>query len=105
MKIEFKASGGFAGMRIDGTADTEAFTPEQLAELNRLIEGARFFETKQGWFHSVRSGPGEVAVYKLKMQDEERKNSLEFSDLDMPPEMSELFNFVLQLANQSRPRE
>ena len=105
MKIDFRAHGGFAGMNIDARAETSAFPAEQLAELERLIESSGFFETKQGWFHSPRTGPGEVATYRLKLEDEERKNTLSFSDLDMPPEMSKLFNFVLQLANQSRPRD
>ncbi len=103
MRIEFKASGGFAGMNIDAHAETDAFNAEQLEELERLIQMSAFFETKQGFFHRPRSGPGEIAVYRLKMQDEERKNSLSFSDMDMQPEMSKLFNFVLQLTNQSRP--
>ena len=102
MRIEFKASGGFAGMNIDAFAESEDIDAALLEELERLIASSGFFETKQGWFHSPKSGPGEVAVYRLKIQDEERKNSLSFSDIDMPPEMSKLFNFVLQLTNQSR---
>ena len=102
MRIEFRASGGFAGMNIDAFAESENITPELLEELERLIQTSAFFETKQGFFHRPKSGPGEIAVYRLKMQDEERKNSLSFSDMDIPPEMSKLFNFVLQLTNQSR---
>ena len=89
-------------MNIDAVAESENITPELLEELGKLIQTSAFFETKQGFFHSPKSGPGEVAVYRLKMQDEKRKNSLSFSDMDMPPEMSKLFNFVLQLTNQSR---
>ena len=103
MRIEFRASGGFAGMNIDAFAESEAFDAELREELERLIQTSAFFETKQGFFHRPKSGPGEIAVYRLKMQDEERKNSLSFSDMDIPPEMSKLFNFVLQLTNQSRP--
>jgi len=104
MKIEFRATGGFAGRNIDAHADTSAFSSDQLADLERLIESAGFFETKQGWFHRPRTGPVEAGTYRLKIEDGERKNTLSFSDLDMPPEMSKLVNFVLQLANQSRPR-
>jgi len=102
MRIEFRASGGFAGMNIDAVAESEAFGAEQLEELERLIQTSGFFGTKQGFFHRPKSGPGEIATYRLKIQDEKRKNSLSFSDMDMPPEMSKLFNFVLQLTNQSR---
>ncbi len=103
MRIEFKASGGFAGMNIDAVADSGALDAAQSAELERLIGEAGFFETKQGWFHSPKTGPGEVAVYRLKLRDEDRKNDLSFSDMDMPAEMSKLFNFILRLAQQSRP--
>jgi hypothetical protein len=105
MRIEFGASGGFAGMNIDAVAESESLDADQSAELERLVDAAGFFDTKQGWFHSPRAGPGEVAVYRLKLQDEDRKNDLSFSDMDMPPEMSKLFNFMLRLAQQSRPSE
>ena len=84
MRIEFRASGGFAGMNIDAVAESESLDAAQSAELEKLVDAAGYFDTKQGWFHSPRSGPGEIAVYKLKLQDEERKNSLAFSDMDMP---------------------
>ena len=90
-------------MNIDAVAESEAFDAELLEELETLIQTSAFFETKQGFFHRPKSGTGEIAVYRLKLQDEKRKNSLSFSDMDMPPEMSKLFNFVLQLTNQSRP--
>ncbi len=105
MRIEFSASGGFAGMNIDAVAESGSLDTAQSTELEKLVDEAGFFETKQGWFHRPKTGPGEIAVYRLKLQDEDRKNDLSFSDMDMTPEMSKLFNFMLRLAQQSRPSE
>ncbi len=44
MKIEFERSGGFTGIRLSTSLDTESLSAEEARKLEKLVEDARFFE-------------------------------------------------------------
>jgi hypothetical protein len=44
MKIEFSRSGGFAGLRLKATVDTETLDAERAAEIAGLVAASGFFE-------------------------------------------------------------
>ena len=43
MRIDFDRSGGFAGIRLSATLDTDALAAQQAAQLQNLIDDADFF--------------------------------------------------------------
>jgi hypothetical protein len=43
MRIYFERSGGFAGMRVAVTLDTESLGSEETNELQKLVDTANFF--------------------------------------------------------------
>jgi hypothetical protein len=47
MHIEYVRSGGFGGIRLTGSFDTENLPPEQAATLGKLIDGASFFRLSE----------------------------------------------------------
>ena len=44
MKIHLERSGGFAGITSSTTVDTKALTPNDVNELQNLIQKAKLFE-------------------------------------------------------------
>ena len=44
MKIKFARSGGFGGLRLSSTLDTEALPVEEASRIRQLVESSGFFE-------------------------------------------------------------
>src|SRR5260221_13885971 len=43
MKISFVRTGGFAGLRLAATIDSATLSPEEAAQLQALVDNAKFF--------------------------------------------------------------
>jgi hypothetical protein len=51
MHIEFVRSGGFAGLRLAASIDSQHLTPEQASTLDKLIAAAGFFDLPERLHH------------------------------------------------------
>jgi hypothetical protein len=76
MKIIVERSGGFAGMIRRGEQDLSTLLPEQLAALQKLLDGGEAPASTQ---------PGaDRFTYRIEVQDEHGTRSLTVSEALMP---------------------
>jgi hypothetical protein len=100
MRIYFERSGGFMGLRITGTVDTDTLPTDEAAHLQEMIEAAGFFELPET-LSSSGSG-ADLFQYKLVVEDKGRQHSLETSDAAAPDSLRPLLRRLTVLA-RSQP--
>jgi hypothetical protein len=82
MRIELTTEGGiasFPGLRKPVAVDGERLSPEQAAELQGLIDAARFFELPEMADRPRRGA--DYREYTLTVEDRGRRHTVRFSDL------------------------
>lgn len=87
MRIDFERSGGFAGMHLRATLDTDELTAEEAQELRRLVEEAGFFGLP------ARTPPAEGAdrfAYTITVSEAGRTHTVETSDGSVPDQLQPL---------------
>ncbi len=100
MRIQFERSGGFAGMRLTATIDTDALAPDEARELQALIEAARFFDLP-----AVIASPTPGAdqfQYRLNVETAERRHTVEVGDAAAPDTLQPLLRKLTTLARSAR---
>jgi hypothetical protein len=98
MKIAFERSGGFAGLRLSATFDTELLPSETAAALARLIEEADFFNLP-----AILTGSPNAAdmyQYVLTVEDETRSHMVTASEDGVSDALRQLLDFLLRLARK-----
>jgi len=88
MRIHFERSGGFMGMRIAGTVDTDSLPTEDALDLRQMVDAARFFDLPAS-FPASATGADQFQ-YKLVVEDEERQHTVEMTDVTSPDELRPL---------------
>lgn len=98
MKIAFERSGGFAGLRLSATFDTELLPPETAAALGRLVEEADFFNLPA----IVPGSPNAADMYQyvLTVEDASRSHTVTTSEDAAPDALRQLFDYLLRLARK-----
>jgi hypothetical protein len=89
-------TGGFAGMRVLTTIDTETLPPEQARELESLVEAASFFELPAR-AKTTPSGADHFN-YRISIEAEGRKHTVETSDEVAPETLRPLLRRLTALA-------
>lgn len=99
MRIVFERSGGFAGMRISATIDTQALSPEQASELRSLIEAAHFFDLPK----TIRSSTpgGDQFQYQVTIEGEGKRHTIEVNDASAPASLQPLLRQLTRLARST----
>ncbi len=100
MRIRFERTGGFAGMRLTATIDTEALPLERADELRRLVDAASFFDLPT----TIRSSaPGaDQFQYQLTIEVEGRRHTVEVSEAAAPEALQPLLRQLTILARSLR---
>jgi hypothetical protein len=102
MHIEFTRSGGFAGMRLVTSVDTEQLPSEQVLTLDKLISDAGFFELPE------RLAPAAPAPdrfeYHLTVDSAEKTHSIVVNEAAAPDSLRPLLNYLTTLAMVSKKR-
>ncbi len=96
MRIEFERTGGFAGMRMATTMQTESLSPEAAREWHMLVEAARFFDLP-----AVIASPARGAdrfVYKLTIEAEAQRHTIEVGEAAVPEALQPLLQRLTTLA-------
>ena len=95
MKIYFERSGGFAGMLNSTTVDTQNLSSKEANEIKNLVEKAHFFELPSKLSQpSKTKGAADYFVYKVTIQNDQGKYSVECNDVNMQPTLRPLINFL-----------
>jgi hypothetical protein len=96
MKIKFRQSGGYAGLRMGCELDTNLLSPEEATKLQSLVEQSDIFQTK-----SDRSeNTADLIDYEITIETKAAKRQVTFDDLTLPEKILPLLDY---LQSQAKP--
>src|SRR5258706_1137305 len=99
MQIDFERSGGFAGMTIQTSVDTDKLPSAESRELVQMINSANFF----GLPSSTKSGFGaDQFNYKITVTSEGMSRTVETTDSTIPPSLKPLVDKLMSLARSAQ---
>lgn len=99
MIIHYQRSGGFAGLMLRATIDTQDLEPEDQVELEALVRKADFFNAELG----IPAAQGaDRFTYTLTIEDGERMRSVTLPEGALPAKWEPLVTRVNRLARQQR---
>ena len=96
MHIDFKRSGGFAGMRLACSLDTDELPDEQAAELHRLVGEASFFELPKEL--ALEQPQPDRFEYQVKVDAGKQQHAVTVSEAAAPESLRPLLNYLTTLA-------
>ena len=100
MRIQFERSGGFAGMRLTATIDTDTLAPDEARVLQALMDTAWFFDLP-----AVIASPTPGAdqfQYRLTVEADERRHTVEVGEAAAPDTLQPLLRKLTTLARSAR---
>jgi len=100
MHIYFERSGGFMGTRIAGIVDTSTLPEEEALSLQEMVDSANFFSLPE-LLPAASSGSDQFS-YKLFVEDGERQNLVEATDVSAPDELRPLLRRLTVLTRSKR---
>ncbi len=98
MKIEFERRGGYAGITLKTTLDTQELTREEKYKVESLVNDSNFFELKPIMFSSKDVGGADLFKYKITVKDEENSNKIETTDTTLDISLRPLVSFLSEKA-------
>ncbi len=100
MHIHIERSGGFAGMRITASLNTDSLSPEEAHPIQDMIAAARFFDLPD----RIPTGANvaDQFYYRLTVQDETRQHTVQVSEASIPSELGPLLEHLMMLARTRR---
>lgn len=91
MRITLEQSGGFAGLMITKTIDTQDLSPSEAQQLEKLVRESNFFQ-----FTSIAEAfpqPDRFG-YTISIEMEGRSQSIEVSETNMPESIKPIVEWV-----------
>lgn len=98
MIIRFERSGGFAGLSLQATLDSETLAPEEKQSLHHLVEAASFFELPG--IISDPCGGADRFTYRLMIEAGGKCHAIEVSEAAMPEGLLPLIQRLIVLTRQ-----
>ncbi|MCX8108870.1 MAG: hypothetical protein N3G20_08705 [Verrucomicrobiae bacterium] len=101
MRIIITRFGGFAGIRKPPVVvDTHDLSPQEAAELERLISASRLFEIREGQCASIHADRFE---YRIEIfPDEGQPHAFTISEANAPESLLELVAIVQQIGKRKK---
>ncbi len=96
MHIDFTRSGGFAGMRLSCSVDTEQLPSDQASELDKLVGNAAFFDLPEK-IVPERQQPDRFE-YRVNVDAGDKSHAITVSDAAAPESLRPLLNYLTTLA-------
>ena len=100
MRIEFVRTGGFAGMRMASTVNTDSLSPDEARALRESVDAAHFFDLP-----STLTSPTPGAdrfQYKITVEAEGRRHTVELGEAAVPENLQPLIQRLTALARAAR---
>lgn len=100
MRVDWARTGGFAGMRLAATIDSDSLSEREAIRLRELVEAAGFFELPEEMV-----GPGGGAdrfLYALTVEMEGRRHTVHTSEAAAPPGLRSLIRWLTIAARKGR---
>lgn len=104
MRIEYKCSGGFGGLRFAYRGETDELPSEQARELSELVEAAGIFELTPQQLSKKSPGIRDDFSCHLTVFKSGKKKTLSFTELGAPENLRRLSVHLRKLALQQRRR-
>jgi hypothetical protein len=102
MRIEYKCSGGFGGLRFAYQGETDELPSGQAKELSDLIEAAGIFELTPKELSPKPPGIPDDFSCQLTVLKAGKRKTLSFNELGAPANLRRLSVHLRQLAIQQR---
>ena len=97
MRIHFERTGGFAGMRVTSTVDTDSLPPDDARDLADMVDDSGFFDLPAA-FTSPPGGEPDRFQYKLTIESEGRRHTVEMGEATAPDSIRPLLRRLTTLA-------
>jgi len=99
MKVTFRQSGGYAGLSRGCELDSATMSRTEAAKLERLVEKSR------GAAAGTTSKPGarDLTSYRVTVETDKGSHQLEFDDLTVPAEATDLLAYLQRCAKPITP--
>jgi hypothetical protein len=102
MRIDFTRTGGFAGIRLTTSVDTQKLAPDQQSSITKLVSDAAFFELPE---RILPDAPGpDRFEYRLTIAESKQTHSVLVHDASAPESLRPLLNYLTTLAMVSKKR-
>ena len=102
MHIEYVRSGGFTGIRLAGSFDTDKLPPEQGVTLGNLIDGAGFFRLSEQ-IKPTSLLPDQFE-YRITISSADQTHSVVVGESVVPTGLRPLLDFLTTLVISSKKR-
>jgi hypothetical protein len=93
MRLFFERTGGFAGVKLQRSFDSDDLPPGDARRLGALLRQARFFDLPPELKSSSLPGPDRFH-YKLTIENETGIRTVEASEASVPTEMRPLIDWL-----------
>ena len=104
MRIEYKCSGGFGGLRLAYRGETDELPHEQAEELTHLVEASGIFELTAKQLSKQSPNIPDDFSCELTVLKAGKKKTLSFNELGAPENLRRLSVQLRKLAIQQRGR-
>jgi emfourin len=96
MRIRLERSGGFAGIKLSSSLDTEELAADQAGRIRKMVEGAAFFELPDT-IKAVRPMPDRF-VYRIRIEEGGRTKEVEVDEPSLPEQLKPLVRYLVDAA-------
>jgi hypothetical protein len=100
MQIQFERSGGFAGMTVAATIDTDQLPAQEADELRALIDAAGFFNLPAK--PAIASVGADQFQYTISVKAEGRQHTIQTGDASASEALQRLLRRLTALARSAR---
>ncbi len=100
MLIEYERSGGFAGMRMTTSVDSDALPLEQAEEMRSALEKADFFQLPSRI--TAETGGADRFQYRVTVHAQDIQHTVEVGEAAVPENLWSLLNLLNTLARTRR---
>ena len=101
LHVEWERTGGFAGIRMAATVDTESLSREDADQLRALVEAAGFFDLLET-IGGPEAGGADRFLYTVVVETEGVRHTVHTSEAAAPPALRSLIRWLTNVARRGR---
>ena len=102
LQVKWERTGGFAGMRIVETVDSDSLSQEEARRLRELVEAAGFFKLPKEIVDPA--GGADRFLYTLTVEMEGRRHTVRTGEAAAPPGLRSLIRWLTVVARKGRQK-
>ncbi len=99
MRIQFERTGGFAGIRLACTIDTDLLSAEEAQQVNRLVQAAKLFDQPEQSTDARQTA--DQFQYKLVIESQGQEKVIRTTETAAPEELEPLLEWLTERARRT----